>query len=79
MKIIDSLPTENAAMKIVYLRVAELNERWSHMTTKGYYKCKDRNHRHVQGEVSLGLHIIIDTAFNYSRIVLKIHFIFIYI
>jgi putative transposase len=28
-------------MKIIYLRVAELNEKWSHRVIKGYYKCKD--------------------------------------
>ncbi len=28
-------------MKIVYLRVAELNEKWSHRVIRGYYKCKD--------------------------------------
>ena len=41
IKVIDSLPTESAAMKIIYLRVAELNEKWSHRVIKGYYKCKD--------------------------------------
>ncbi len=35
IKIIDLLPTENAAMKIVYLRVAELNEKWSHRVIRG--------------------------------------------
>jgi putative transposase len=30
IRVIDSLPTQSAAMKIIYLRVAELNERWSH-------------------------------------------------
>ena len=29
-------------MKIVYLRVAELNEKWSNRVIKGYYKCKDQ-------------------------------------
>ncbi len=42
IKVIDSLPTENAALKIVYLRVAELNEKWSDRVIKGYFKCKDR-------------------------------------
>ena len=28
IKIIDSLPSEESAMKIIYLRVAEINERW---------------------------------------------------
>ena len=41
LKVIDSLPTESAAMKIIYLRIAELNERWSHRVIKGYFKCKD--------------------------------------
>ena len=39
---IDSLPSENAAMKIIYLRVAELNERRSYRVIKEYYKCKDQ-------------------------------------
>jgi len=30
IKIIDSLPTEESALKIIYLRVAELNEKWPH-------------------------------------------------
>ena len=41
IKVIDSLPSESAAMKIIYLRVAELNEKWLHRVIKGYYKCKD--------------------------------------
>jgi len=41
IKTIDSLPTEESAMKIIYLRVAELNEKWSHRVIKGYFKCKD--------------------------------------
>ena len=42
MKVIDSLPGESAAMKIIYLRVAELNEKSSNRVIKGYYKCKDQ-------------------------------------
>ncbi|QRF75030.1 Transposase [Thermoplasmatales archaeon] len=34
IKIIDSLPTEESAMKIIYLRVAEINERWSLRTLR---------------------------------------------
>ncbi|MCL4480430.1 MAG: transposase [Candidatus Thermoplasmatota archaeon] len=41
IKVIDALPAESAAMKIIYLRVAELNERWAHRVIKGYFKCKD--------------------------------------
>ena len=41
IKVIDALPSESAAMKIIDLRVAELNERWSNRVIKGYYKCKD--------------------------------------
>ena len=40
IKVIDALPSESAAMKIIYLRVAELNEKWSNRVIKGYYKCK---------------------------------------
>ena len=41
IKVIDSLPTEDSALKIVYLRVAELNEKWSHRVLNGYFKCHD--------------------------------------
>ena len=41
IKAIDSLPTEESAIKIIYLRVAELNEKWSHRVLSGYFKCKD--------------------------------------
>ena len=40
-KTIDSLPTEESSMKIIYLRVSELNEKWSHRVLNGYFKCKD--------------------------------------
>ena len=41
IKIIDSLPTEESAMKIIYLRVAEINEKWSLRSLRGFYKCQD--------------------------------------
>ncbi|WMT50366.1 MAG: transposase [Thermoplasmatales archaeon] len=41
IKVIATLPSESAAMKIIYLRVAELNERWSNRLIKEYCKCKD--------------------------------------
>ena len=41
IKIIDSLPSEESAMKIIYLEVAELNEKWSLRSIKGFYKCQD--------------------------------------
>ena len=41
IKVIDSIPTEESALKIIYLRVAELNEKWSHRVLNGYFKCKD--------------------------------------
>jgi putative transposase len=41
IKIIDSLPSEESAMKIIYLRVAEINEKWSLRTLRRYYKCRD--------------------------------------
>ena len=41
IKVIDSLPTEDSALKIVYLRVAELNEKWSHRVLNGYFKSRD--------------------------------------
>ena len=42
IKVIDTLPSESAAMKIIYPRVAELNEKRSQRVIKGYYRCKDR-------------------------------------
>ena len=41
IKIIDSLPSEESAMKIIYLRSAEINEAWSQRSLRGLYKCKD--------------------------------------
>ena len=41
IKIIDSLPSEENAMKIIYLRVAEINEKWSLRNIRGFYKCMD--------------------------------------
>ena len=41
IKIIDSLPSEESAMKIIYLRSAEINEKWSHRSMRGVYKCMD--------------------------------------
>lgn len=41
IKIIDSLPSEESAMKIIYLRVAEINEAWSQRSLGGFYKCMD--------------------------------------
>ena len=29
IKIIDSMPSEESAMKIIYLRAAEINDKWS--------------------------------------------------
>ena len=42
IKVIDSLPNESAAMKTIYLIVAEMNEKWSQRVIKRYYKCKDQ-------------------------------------
>jgi putative transposase len=41
IKIIDSLPSEESAMKIIYLRAAEINDKWSMRSLRGYYKCID--------------------------------------
>ena len=41
IKIIDSLPSEESAMKIICLRVAEINVKWSLRTLRRYYKCQD--------------------------------------
>ena len=29
IKVIDSMPSEESAMKIIYLRAAEINDKWS--------------------------------------------------
>lgn len=42
INVIDSLRSENSAMKTLYLRVAEMNEKWSHRVMKRYYKCKNQ-------------------------------------
>ena len=62
IKDIYSLPSDNAAIMIRYINAAELNERGSQSAIRGYYKCRGPDHRHVQGEVSLGLPIILDTT-----------------
>ena len=41
IKIIDSLPSEESAMKIIYLRSAEINEAWSQRMMREFYKCLD--------------------------------------
>jgi putative transposase len=35
IKVKDALPSESAAMKIIYLRVAELKERWYNRVIEG--------------------------------------------
>ncbi|MCL4314734.1 MAG: transposase [Candidatus Thermoplasmatota archaeon] len=42
IKIINSLPSEESAMNIIYLRSSEINERWSKRTMRVFYKCMDR-------------------------------------
>ena len=32
---------KGSTSKIIYLKVGDLNERWSNRVIKGYYKCKD--------------------------------------
>ena len=39
IKIIDSLTSEESAMKIIYLRVAEINEKWTQKSWRGFHKC----------------------------------------
>ena len=41
IKIIDSMLSEESAMKIIYLRAAEINDKWSMRSLRGYYKCID--------------------------------------
>ena len=41
IKVIDSMPSEESAMKIIYLRAAEINDKWSMRSLRGYYKCID--------------------------------------
>ena len=40
IKIIDSIHIEESALKIVYLRVAKLNEKWFHRVLNGYLKAR---------------------------------------
>ncbi len=35
IKIIDSMPSEESAMKIIYLRAAEINDKWSMRSLRG--------------------------------------------
>jgi transposase-like protein len=41
IKIIDSLPGEESARKIIYLRIIEENDKFSGRTIFGFNKCKD--------------------------------------
>jgi len=41
IKIIDSLPSEESAMKIIYLSAAEIDEKWSLRTLRGFLLCRD--------------------------------------
>ena len=41
IKIVDSLPSEESAIKIIYLRSAEINEQWSLRSLRGFYTCQD--------------------------------------
>ena len=43
IKIIDSLPSEESAMKIIYLRSAEINEKWSLRSLRGFYNARTRS------------------------------------
>lgn len=40
-KVMDYLPTEDPALKIVYLRVAELIEKWYNRMLNGHSKSRD--------------------------------------
>jgi putative transposase len=41
IKIIDSLPSEESVMKIIYLSAAEIDEKWSLRTLRGFLLCRD--------------------------------------
>ena len=41
IKIIYSLPSEESAMKFIYLSAADINERWSQRMLRGFYKSMD--------------------------------------
>ena len=41
IKIIDSLPSEESPMKIIYVWAAEINDEWSQRPLRGFYKCMD--------------------------------------
>jgi len=40
LKIIDSLPSEDSAMKIIYIGVDEINGARSQRSMREFYKCK---------------------------------------
>ena len=48
IKIVDSLPSEESAMKIIYLRSAEINEKWPQRSRRGFYKCPDETREMFQ-------------------------------
>lgn len=41
IRIIDSMSSEESVMKIIYLRVAEINETWSQRSLRGFYRYMD--------------------------------------
>ena len=41
IKIIDSLPSEESAMKIIYPSIVLLNEKWPPRSLREFYKCRD--------------------------------------
>jgi len=41
IRIIDSLPSEESAMKIIYLISAEIIDKWSLRTLRGFLLCRD--------------------------------------
>jgi putative transposase len=64
IKVIDYLPSESTAMRIIYHRVAELKEKWSNGVINRYYKCKGQINDKFSGKGSLILHIIPVTTGN---------------
>ena len=41
IKIIDSMPSKESEVKIIYLGEADINEAWSQKMTSGFYKRMD--------------------------------------
>ena len=72
IKIIDSMPSEESTMKIIYLRATEINDKWSMRSLRGYYKCIDEIKEIFQDRYPSRLHKILEAIFFKERIARQI-------